>query len=188
VYSSLTKKKRETRLWHFDPSVFQPGPKAGPLERHILGRARAFGKYTLFALAFAYPVALVSLGIMFGGLVFWTSFAGSMGLIWLIIKKTGYAENFASWDLSKKKFAGLIGGFGIALALFSGLVYLKVWIFLLMGAALAIALVVGLRISSNRQNSELPRFRSSPTNRNTQTIIAAGSFDPLRSERDSDSG
>jgi len=70
----LTKKQRKTRLWQFDPSVFQPGPKAGFLEHHILRRARALGKYTLYSLAFAYPVALVSLGIIFGGLVFWASF------------------------------------------------------------------------------------------------------------------
>src|SRR5256885_3697770 len=62
-YSSLTKKQRKTRLWQFDPSVFQPGPKARFLERYIIGRARSLGKYTLYALAFAYPVTLVSLGI-----------------------------------------------------------------------------------------------------------------------------
>jgi hypothetical protein len=184
----LTKKKREARLWHFDPSVFQPGPKAGLLERYILSRARTLGRYTLFGLAFAYPVALVSLGIIFGGLVFWASLAGSMGLIWLIIKKTGYAANFASWDLGKKKFAGLIGGFGMAFAFFTGLIYLRVWVFPLAGAALAIALVVGVRISSHRQSSGPPRFRSSPTNRNTQALIAGVNFDSPRSERDSDSG
>ena len=72
-YSSLTKKQRKTRLWQFDPSVFQPGPKAGFLEHHILRRVKALGKYTLYCLAFAYPVALVSLGIIFGGLVFWSA-------------------------------------------------------------------------------------------------------------------
>ena len=93
----MTKKQRKTRLWQFDPFVFQPGPKAGFLEHHILLRARALGKYTLYSLAFAYPVALVSLGIIFGGLVFWSAFAGSAGLMCLIIKKAGYAKNFAGW-------------------------------------------------------------------------------------------
>src|SRR5439155_21609166 len=96
-YSSLTKKQRKTRLWQFDPSVFQPGPRASFLERHIIGRARSLGKYTLYALAFSYPVALVSLGFFFVVLVFWSSFAGSVCICWLILSNAGNARNFDNW-------------------------------------------------------------------------------------------
>ena len=140
----MTKKQRKTRLWQFDPSVFQPGPKAGFLEHQILRRARALGKYTLYSLAFAYPVALVSLGIIFGGLVFWGTFAGSVGLMWLIIKKAGYARNFAGWGVGNRRFLGLFGAFGFVLAFFYGLIQLRAWILPIFGGALVIALIVGM--------------------------------------------
>jgi hypothetical protein len=141
----LTKRSRKSRLWYFDPSVFQPGPKASFLERHLLRHARLLGKYALYSLAFAYPVAVVSMGIIFGGLVFWTTFAGSAGLMWLIIVKTGYSKNFANWDVSARKFLGLFLGFGAALAFYSGLIYLKFWIFPVATAVMVGVLVLGLR-------------------------------------------
>ncbi|SRR6266705_2050138 len=168
LLSALTKKYRETRLWQFEPSAFQRGPQAGFLERHVLGRARSLGKYTLYALAFAYPVLLVILGVVFGGLVFWTSFAGSAGLIWLIIKKAGYSQNFAAWDIGYKKFLGLIGGFGGALVFVSAIIYIKTWPGLVTGGMvygitflkactvpiiagmLAVALIVGVWKTSAR--------------------------------------
>jgi hypothetical protein len=146
----LTKKQRKTRLWQFDPSVFQPGPKAGFLEHHIHRRARALGKYTLYSLAFTYPVSLVSLGIIFGGLVFWSTFAGSAFLIWLIIKKAGYAKNFADWGVSNNRFLGLFGAFGIVIGFFYGLIYVREWFFPIFGGALVIALILGVRRFSEK--------------------------------------
>jgi hypothetical protein len=148
----LTKKSRGTRLWEFDPSVFQPGPRAGFVERHIIGHARSLGKYTLYLLAFSYPGLLVILGVMFGGLIFWTSFACSIVLIWLVIRGTGYSRNFQSWDSSYKRVVGVIGGFCVALGLFYGLEYtpvkgLTVPIF---GGIMAIILIIGTRRFSNR--------------------------------------
>jgi len=140
----LTKKQRKTRLWQVDPSVFQPGPKAGLFERYVLSRGRSLARYTVYTLAFAYPLMLVGLGLLFGGLVFWTSLAGSMLLIGLVIWKSGYAGNFASWDISYKKFLGLLGGLGIGLGFFFGLAYIKTWTVLIFGVVLALALVVGV--------------------------------------------
>jgi len=150
VLDSLTKKPRKTRFWQFDRSVFQPGAKPGFLERHILSPAKSLGKHTLYALAFAYPLLLVSLGIVFGGLVFWTSLAASMGIIWLVITKTGYSGNFAGWDISYKKFLGLILGFGMVSWLFYGLLYLKLWTVPIMAGILVIALVLGVWKTSDR--------------------------------------
>ena len=149
-YSSLTKKQRKTRLWQFDPSVFQPGPKARFLERYIIGRARSLGKYTLYALAFSYPVTLVSLGIVFGGLVFWSAFASSVSLMWLIIRKAGYARNFANWGVGNRRFLGLFGAFGIVLGFFYGIIYLREWVFPISGGVLVIALILGVRRFSDK--------------------------------------
>jgi hypothetical protein len=146
----LPKKARKTRLWHFDPSVFQPGPKAGFFERQLSSPARALGRHALYGLAFSYPLFLVTIGVLFGGIVFWPTLVGSVGLIYLIITKTGYAANFASWDVGNKKFIGLVGGFGMALALVYGLIYLSLWIVPIFGLSLVIALVLGVRIVSNR--------------------------------------
>jgi hypothetical protein len=141
----LTKKKpREIRLWQFDPSVFQPGPKAGFVERYLLQRARSLAKYTFYTLAFAYPILLVTLGIVFGGLVFWPSLAGSMMIIWLVIKKAGYSENFASWDIGYKKFVGLIGAFGMFAAFVYGLRYIGLMTVPVFGGILVIALILGI--------------------------------------------
>jgi len=148
--SKESEKTKKTRLWFFDPSVFQPLPRAGFLRRHLLGRVRSLGKYTLYSLAFAYPVLLVSLGIIFGGLVFWGAFACSIGLMWLIIKKAGYSKNFANWGVSNKKLLGLFGAFGIVLGFFYGLIQLREWFFPFFGGVLVIALTVGLRRFSER--------------------------------------
>jgi len=130
--------------------MFEPGPKAGFLERHIFGATRSLATYTLFALAFTYPIILVITGIMFGGLVFWTSFAASVGLIFIVIKKAGYSQNFANWDISNRKFVGLFSAFGMTFALYEGLIYLGVLTIFIFGALLALALVLGVRKASNR--------------------------------------
>jgi hypothetical protein len=141
----LTKKKpREAHPWQFDPSVFEPLRKAGFLERYVLGRATSLGKHTLYLLAFAYPLILVTAGVMFGGLVFWTSLAGSMGLIWLVIKKAGYSGNFESWDIGYKKFLGLTAAFSLYVAFVYGLVYIKLWTIPIFAAALILALILGV--------------------------------------------
>jgi hypothetical protein len=140
----LTKKRRKTRLWQFDPSVFQPGSKASFLERYVLGRAKSIAKYTLYSLAFLYPIVLVSLGIMFGGLVFWGAFAGSVGLMWLVITRTGYAKNFAGWGVVRKTWLiEVVGAFSILLAFFYGLIHMDVWFLPIFGGVVIVALVVG---------------------------------------------
>ena len=148
-YYPLTK-PRKTRLWQFDSSLFQPGPKAGFLERHVFGPTRSLAKYALYALAFTYPTLLVISGILFGGLVFWTSFAASLGLIFVIIKKAGYSQNFANWDVSNKKFVGLFIAFGLTFAFYMGLIHIGLLTIIIFGLVLALALVLGVWKTSNR--------------------------------------
>jgi hypothetical protein len=147
----LTKKKPlEAHLWQFDPTLFEPLPKAGLLQRHVLGRATSLGKHSLYSLAFAYPLVLVIMGVMFGGIVFWTSLAGSTIIIYLVIKRTGYAGNFESWDVGYKKFLGLTAAFGIYVAFVYGIEYIKLWTIPIFGVVLLISLIVGIKIMSNR--------------------------------------
>ncbi len=145
-----SRETRKTRLWFLDPSVFQSFPRASFLRRHIVGRVRSLGKYGLYSLGFAYPVLLVSLGIIFGGLAFWGALAGSVGLIWLAMKRAGYSRNFAEWWVGNKRFLGLFGAFVIVLAFFYGLIQLREWIFPIVGGVLVITLMLGVRRFSGR--------------------------------------
>jgi len=97
-----------------------------------------------------YPTLLVISGILFGGLVFWTSFAASLGLIFIIIKKAGYSQNFANWDVSNKKFVGLFIAFGLTFAFYMGLIHIGVLTIVIFGLVLALALVLGVWKTSNR--------------------------------------
>jgi hypothetical protein len=133
-----------------DPSVFEPLRKAGPFERHILANARSLTKYTLYLLAFGYPLILVISGVMFGGIVFWASFAGSMGLFWLVIKRAGYSGNFASWDMGYKSFVGLGAASLIYAAVVYGLMIIKLWVVPVFGAVLVLVLILGVWRISNR--------------------------------------
>ncbi len=140
------KKSKDVRPFEFNPSIFQPGPKAGFLEQHIVSRARSLGKYTLYALTFVYPIILVSLGVEYGGLVFWGSLTGSMVIVGLMIKKAGYAANFADWGIGYKKFLALPSAFAILLSVYYGLVYSPLGgsTFLVLGGILAVIFTIGI--------------------------------------------
>jgi hypothetical protein len=137
----LPKPRKKRPLWQFDPTAFQPGPRAGILER-IRTPFRSLGRYLLYALALTYPLYLVILGIAFGGLVFWTAFVGSIALMGIIITKAGYARNFQNWDISLSKMGALVLAFMATLALYLGIIHLR----LLVVPIFAAILVVGLLI------------------------------------------
>ncbi len=142
-----TEKSKKARPWVFDPSAFQPLPRAGFLRRHVIDPARSLAKYALYALVFSYPVLLVSLGVLFGGLVFWTSLVGSVIVIGLIIKKAGYARNFETWGVGNKRILGLFITFGITLAFFYSFIHLQQWFLPIFGGVLVVALLFGVRFS-----------------------------------------
>ena len=70
--------------------------------------------------------------------------------MWLIIKKAGYAKNFAGWGVGNNKFLGLFGAFGIVLGFFYGLISVREWVFPIFGGVLVIALILGVRLSSEK--------------------------------------
>jgi hypothetical protein len=142
-----TPKKRQ--FWVFDPTIFQPGPKTSHARRFIIEPAKTVGRLSFFILVFTYPVTLVVLGILFGGLVFWGTLIGSIGLIGFGLWKGGYDRNYQAWNPNlARQLAGLSVGFGMTIAMFYGLFYLKLWVLPLFGGPLILSLVLILRRSS----------------------------------------
>lgn len=140
----MPEQPKKRRLWEFDPSVFQPGRKATRLER-VVQPLRSTAKYSLYMLALLYPLSIITLGIMFGGLVFWTAFVGSVALIGLIIKKAGYSRNFETWDLGLRKFLVLTLAFIGVFGFYEGLFILKIWMLAIFAGVFAVGLFFVLR-------------------------------------------
>jgi len=140
----LPKPRKKRPLWEFDPTTFEPGPKASILER-VLTPFRSLGKYLLFGLALTYPLYLVTLGIVFGGLVFWGAFGGSIALMGIIITKAGYARNFQNWDLSLKKFGALFVAFLATFGLYVGLIHFRLLVIPVFAAILVFGLLIFVR-------------------------------------------
>jgi len=107
--------------------MFEPWRRAGFFERRIVPALRQIGKFGLFGLAITYPIYLVYVGVAFGGLAFWSFFAGSIVAMGTIITRLGYASNFRHWDISLKRTVGVLLGFVIAAGFYGGLIYLKIW-------------------------------------------------------------
>jgi len=124
----LPEQPKKRKLWDVDPSIFKLGRKASIFERRVLPFLRQTAKFGLYALAMAYPILLVCTGLAFGGLVFWSFFAGSVALIGVVITKLGYAPNFRHWDISLKRTAGVFLGFLVALGFYAGIIYLRIWL------------------------------------------------------------
>jgi len=136
--------KKKHRLWEFDPTMFEPGRKAGFFERYFSWWLKQIGKYALYTIAFFWPLLVVSIGVAFGGLAFWGSFLASFAIIGFLITKLGYAANFANWNVSNTKFAGLIFAFAAAMGFYLGLIYLKIWLFPIVLGVLGLTLVWGI--------------------------------------------
>jgi len=114
----LPEKNKKRKLWEVDPSIF--------FERRILPSLRQIGKFGLYALAITYPIYLVYVGVAYGGLAFWSFFAGSVMVMGVTITKLGYASNFRHWDIGMKRTIGVILGFAVAASFYAGLVYARI--------------------------------------------------------------
>ncbi len=142
--------KKNSRLWKVDPSIRDPLPRAGLVQRRIIPPLKTLGQFSLISLGIAYPIILIILGLYFGGLVFWTSLAGSILIIWALLSKLGYARNFTNWTVPWKRFAGGLIGFPLAAGLYLSLIYLKLLAFPLIIAALGISVVLLFRNASSK--------------------------------------
>lgn len=129
----MPKKSEEenSKLWAVDPAMYVPKvDEASFFERRIAPFLRQIGKFALITLALTYPVYLVVIGIVFGGLVFWSFMVGSFAVMGLIISRLGFAPRFSNFGRGYAPFIGLVGGFLAALGFYAGLLYLRTWLVL----------------------------------------------------------
>ncbi len=124
----MPEEPEKRKLWNIDPSMFEHGRRASFLERQVFPLLRQIAKFGLYALAMGYPIYLVYIGLAYGGLAFWSFFAGSIALIGVVITRLGYASNFKHWDISFKRTAGVFLGFLVATGFYFGIIYLKMWL------------------------------------------------------------
>ena len=120
--------EKKKRLWEVDSTLYQRGRGASFLERRIIPALRQVGKFSLITLALVYPLALVIVGIVYGGFVFWSFFATSVAIIYLMIVKLGFAPRFRGQGQGFKAILGILGGFLLAAGLYEGLFILKTWL------------------------------------------------------------
>jgi hypothetical protein len=145
----LPEPEEKRKLWEVNPSMFEPGRKAGFLERRIIPLLRSIGKFALYGLAISYPIYLVYVGIAFGGLFFWGFFAGSIAIIGAVITRLGYSSNFRHWDVSLKRTVGVLLGFAIAAGFYGGLIYVKTWLIPIVIGLGVLAVLIVLRRSKS---------------------------------------
>lgn len=108
-------------------------------------------KYVLYCLSLAYPVLLVSIGIIYGGLVFWSSFAASVVVIWIVLKRSGRGRTFATATFRFRTIVVTFGAFAMLALVYFGLFYtpLKILTIPIFGGILAVAFLFGLKKSQN---------------------------------------
>jgi hypothetical protein len=118
---------RKKRFWEVDPAVFRSSGKYGIRER-VADRVRQAGKSLAWLLLFTYPLTLPLLGLLYGGLVFWGTFAGTVIVMMILLSKFGYGRTFGARDFPFfKSLVGLSGAFLCTLGLYLSLAFLKFW-------------------------------------------------------------
>ena len=159
----MSQDDKKKRFWQVDPAIFKLGRRAGSAERYLLPALRGFGRYVLYAVALFYPITLALVGLVYGGLAFWSYFVGSVAVIGLIISRLGYARNFDQWNVGSRRFAAIPLAFLAMLGFYAGLIYLKIWlvpiVFALLLATLFLTLEKATIGSGIRKSYRLLRKR-----------------------------
>jgi hypothetical protein len=68
---------------------------------------------------------LVYVGLVYGGLAFWSFFAGSIMIMGATITKLGYASNFRHLGHSLKRTLGVVLAFAVAAGFYGALIYAR---------------------------------------------------------------
>ena len=142
---------KKKRLWEVDSTLYQKGRGAGFLERRIIPALRQVGKFSLISLALVYPLVLVVVGIVYGGLAFWSFFSISVAIIYLVIAKLGFAPRFRGRGQGVNASLGTLGGFILAAGFYEGLFVLKTWLVPAAIGLSAVGIVLVLRRTRIRQ-------------------------------------
>lgn len=136
--------EKEKKLWKVDSTIYSQGKSK--ITDRVKELLRSLGKALLYLGFFLYPLALVITGVVFGGLVFWTIFSGSVIVISVILARLGYARTFAQRDFPFfRSLIGLCGGFLAALGFYLGLFTIQWWIFPIIGTIAVLAIAVKLK-------------------------------------------
>lgn len=120
--------------------------RAGLLERRVKDPGRVLLKYVLYSLSLTYPVLLVSIGVFYGGLAFWTSFAASVGVIWIVLRGSGRGRTFATATFRFGSIVASFGAFAILAAFYYVLLYtnLKVLAVPILGGILSLVFLLSI--------------------------------------------
>lgn len=137
--------EKKKRLWEVDPYMFDKRPRAGFLERRVLPALRTVGRFVLIGLALTYPIYLVYVGLVYGGLAFWSFLGGSLVAIGLILWKLGFASHYSTWGAGFTGLWGVVGGGVIAIGFYLGLIYLKTLLLPIAFGVLGVGLLFVLR-------------------------------------------
>ena len=142
---------KKKRLWEVDSTLYQKRRGASFLEGRVFPALRQVGKFSLISLALVYPLGLVIVGIVYGGLGFWSFFAVSLAIIYLVIAKLGFAPRFRSQGQGFKGILGILGGFLLAAGFYEGLFILRTWTIPAAIGLSALGIVFMLRRTRNRK-------------------------------------
>ena len=136
--------EKDKKLWKIDATLYEHG--RSKITDRVKELLRSLGKALFYLGFFLYPLALVITGVVFGGLVFWSIFSGSVIVISVILARLGFSRTFAQRDFPFiRSLIGLCAAFLVALGFFLGLISLQWWIVPIVGTIAVLGLAVGLR-------------------------------------------
>ncbi len=120
----------ESRLWHVDPSMYNPNPSRHHYLSDLAHRLKPIGVFGVVSVLFIYPLLLIYMGLTYGWVGFWGSFVGSVFVIGITLRGLGYNRNFqkAGTGSLGKGLVYLTLGFAAAAAVYQGLFTLKEWL------------------------------------------------------------
>jgi hypothetical protein len=137
--------EEEKKLWKVDAAIYRKG-KETSFPARLVESLKTAGRSALFAVLLVYPLMLVILGIVFGGLIFWATLGGSIALIWLILTKAGYAKNFEqSNPRLLRQLTALTIAFVILVGYYEALFHFGVWVLPVLLAILSVGIVYVFR-------------------------------------------
>lgn len=143
--------EKKHHFWQVSPKMFEQRHNSGFFDRKIVVFLRSSARNSLYVLALLYPVYLVLVGLIFGGIAFWLFLLGSFAVVGILVSKLGYSRNFTSWgEFSFKRLGAFFLAFLITMGFYLGIIYLRGWFVIVAFPLLGVALVLFL-VLRNRE-------------------------------------
>jgi len=142
---SESRDDKEKNFWKVDERIFRPARIQTNVQRFV-DALKTLSKGGLLILLFAYPILLVYVGVAYGGIVFWSSFAGSFVIVGIILSRTGYSRNFVTVEGGMaRRLIGLAIAFVSIVGFYLGLFQFKLLMVPILlgvlGAAIALVML-----------------------------------------------